>query len=273
MVAEYNYPSLTAFVEHVQSLPRLGPDSLEPSNIDWYGGSSELAYQLATKGWPEGAKRASEVSAKLATRLAGSTSALVTTHELVYDVCGASFDVGSYLSGEPECWLRFEPQESKRSVRIVCNIGVSSFVETEVMERRGVAMAALAIALQGAGHPVTIDVMVSIHRGNAGRQGAAEALGTHVVRVLDASTGSIVDIDRVVYATAHPTMLRRLMFDALFGQLGDCDGFLGAPMDTQPSGEKIDLYLGAAHLDYTERWQDGGEAWILAEYEKQTKAL
>lgn len=271
MVAEYNYPSLTAFVEHVQSLSRLGPDAEQEGN--WYGGSTEQAYQLATNGWPEGAKRASEVSAKLATRLAGSTSARVTTHELVYDTCGASFDMGSYLSGEPECWLRFEPQESKRSVRIVCNIGASAGVSTEVMERRGVAMAALAIALQGAGHPVTIDVMCSIHEGSAGRQGAAEALGTHVVRVLDASAGSIVDIDRVVYATAHPTMLRRLMFGAVFGKLGVTAGSLAGPQDTQPSGEKIDLYLGAAHLQYAERWQDGGEAWILAEYEKQTKAL
>lgn len=265
---EIFYSSLSALVEHVKGLP--GEASLRD---EWSGGDLNDGIRLATYGWPEGAAMAADRAVSIAGRICESTTAQALITEIQADVTGAALDVGAYLAGEPECWINFVPQECARGVHIVANLSTSAGVSPDTITKRGIATAALAIALQSAGYAITIDVI--------GTYKVAKQSTIHSVRVADGESGSVLDLDRIVFALAHPSMPRRLMFavcckskqtDKMIfwaergGITSSQDAFRPLELGT------IDLWLGPAHLDQVERWQDGGEAWILSEYERQTRA-
>lgn len=253
------YNSLHDLVQHVESLPTV---HAEPDQNHWAGGSQEDAARLATYGWPEGAALASEKAVRIANRIVEATGAS-TYQTIEYDVIGAAYDAGAVALGMPETWGVMAPQTAKRAVSIMLNIAVSGGVPAEVITARGLAVAALVLALQARGYPVSVEVV----QGN-------EIEGS--VMLIDASTGSQLDLDRLVYGLAHPTMFRRLFRADTNGVR--CDGFCRetnrwdrSPVTEMPS-HNADLYLGCAHLDQVRRWQDGGEAWILEEYLRQTGA-
>mgnify|MGYP001565594569 FL=1 len=235
----------------------------------WAGGSFDKAYDLATKGWPEGATMASKIVGKIVDRAVASASMPVMTTEVAWDVQGAAYDTGAYLAGVPECWGTFAPVEAKRGVRLVCNMSVSAGVPKEAITSRGLAMTALAMLLQSHGYPVTIDVCAFW---NYRSRSDLEGRVMHVVRLADAESGSILDFDRITYALAHPTMVRRLGFTLAYADGCPTGSNMGAPVDVPPSGA-VDLFIGGAYLRDVERWQDGGESWVLAEYLKQTTGV
>lgn len=258
------FTSLTAAIDAAKTRPSWGDDvGLEGGARAWCRWSSADAAKLATQGWSEGAKRASEVSTRIVDRMVQSVSGNALVETLAYDVAGGCYDIGGYLSGSPECWIRSEPQIAKRAVSICLNLAVSAGVPTSAMEIRGLAVAALVLALQAKGYPVTVDVCQTLALNyRSGRTVCS------VIRVIDASTGSQLDIDRLVYAIAHPTVFRRIgralvnnAQDSWDGSCPESEGF--------PPGE-YDLKFGGAHLTESQRWTDGGEAWIMSEYQKQT---
>lgn len=263
------FPTLAGFVDYLHTLPNDNNETQDDSDINnkWAGSSLDTAFKLATYGWPEGAKQASEKALAIVERLASYTNIAVMP-EVVYDVSGGSFDVGSYLAGDPECFTRIAFQESKRAIRIVSNIIASGGVPASALMQRGIAVAALALALQTVGHPLTIDIT----------QGSDAARGEDaLVRVADASTGSQLDVDRIVFALAHPAMLRRLFRSYTDQRLNvkrhssKWDNSY-VDSDSKPdTGEPIDLFIGGVHLREAERWTDGGESWVIKQFLEQTK--
>ena len=176
------------------------------------------------------------------------------------------------MSGIPECWVGFKPYESKCGIRFVANISASCGVSAEIFRRRGIALSALALAMNARGHPVTIDVVQTIVPRMDG------SYETIQFTAADALSGSILDIDRVVYGLAHPTVFRRL-------GAAVTNGFRGKTASTRwgnsrpPFAKEVipglgdyDLFLGTGHIYDVERWTDGGEEWVLQEYIKQTSA-
>lgn len=265
---EHHFESLGSFVRAVRALP--GGDDLAYIDNDrrkWFGGVvGENAFRLAERGWPEGMRQASELATRIVDRVVAHTQT-AQDFTVGYDVMGAAYDAGAYNLGVPECWGVMAPQESKRAVWVVSNLAVSSGVPPEVMMRRGVAVAALAMALTAQGYPVTLTLVEGLTNGVNGQHFTA-------VDILNAATGSQVDMDRVVYALAHPSMYRYLFRS--FGNQHRSNGGenpWGSTMPNDVNAPRIqgaDLYLGAAHLAQVERWVDGGESWILAEYQRQT---
>lgn len=261
-----HFPSLTHLVEHVKALPDAPAhsydDNKSSSRLKWTGGTFDTAYKLALDGWPEGANRAAEMSTKIVDRVVGRSTVGIT-ESVGYDVIGAAYDAGAVALGIPEAWGVLQPQESKRAVRIVLNSSVSAGITPEVITKRGVAVAALALALQTKGYPVTVDVYTSSN-------GLTHSV---LVRVADATSGSQLDLDRIVYALAHASMQRRLVraaqSDYRMGASGDKWGSGMPRSNDRPEGD-IDLYIGGATIWEVERWQDGGEAWVLQEYLRQT---
>ena len=155
MYEQMHYGSLNEMVSVVKRLPYKSDPYDDPK---FYGGSWEDVYRYAEKGWAEGAVEASRVATSIANRtIQGTATALVP--EVVYDVVGAAYDPGAYMSGVPECWMGFEPREERRAVRIAVNIAVSEGVKLDTFRRRGYALAALAMALNAQGHPVSVDVL------------------------------------------------------------------------------------------------------------------
>lgn len=254
------FPSLSACLSHAMKSPFWGNNS---SGRSWQGGTFEEAHRWATQGWPEGAREATAKSRRVVERALQSTSAMALTHVLEYDVAGGAYDVGALCSGVPECWIRPEPQHVRRAISLCVNITASGGVTAETLKARGIAVASLVLSLQAVGHPVTVDVCQVI----TAYDGITRTTAT---RVIDASTGSQLDVDRLVYAIAHPTMFRCIYRAALETNQHGHGEWSGNPESNSFPGD-YDLKLGGVHLYEVERWRDGGEAWVLAEFEKQTQ--
>lgn len=251
------YDSLTALVDAARKMPYW--NRADWADDAWAGGSFKQAEEYTARGWADGAREASDKVNRIADRLLQSQTALALSDDLTFDVTGGVYDIGGYLSGEPECWIRKEPQIAKRGVSVCVNITASCGVAADVMRRRGIAVAALVLALQAKGYPVTVDVCQVLGMKNG--QGTVAT----VFRVIDAATGSQLDLDRLVFAIAHPVIFRRVMRT------------ITVPKDWDPSGVRsdsfpgeYDLKLGGVHLEQAHRWMDGGEAWIVSEFERQT---
>ena len=265
---------MAAFLDEIKSLP--GQDSSDDNH--WAGGSLNEAIKLAEQGWPEGMQLASAKAQAISTRLVQQLG-IITEHELQYDCCGAAFDVGAIVQGVPEAWVRPEPQQVKKEIRLLTNLSASSGVGTHALQTRGIAVAALALALQAKGHPVTIDVGWECGNGNAGWGTGIKCPDSDescYIRVLDANY-PVMDMDKVIFAMAHPAMLRRLLF-AESDQNKVCRlrrlNSGRVIEETLPSTSPLanpSLYMGSAHLEQANRWQDGGESWIMQEYLKQTQ--
>lgn len=239
---------------------------------EWYGGATmDQALQYARHGWAAGTAQAGALVTRLADRLVSATAPTQAT-VIGMDVMGAALDTAAYVAGVPEAWGTLQADDTKKAVHVVVNCSASGGVPASALMSRGVAVAAIVLVLQERGYPITLDVMLS-HFEKRDRK-VRYMLN---VRILDAETGSQVDVDRVVFAVAHPAMYRHLLRAEQDNiQRGTTDDpprwgpsdVLNRPMpDTTP-----DLYIGSTHLDQVERWRDGGEAWVLAEYERLTEA-
>jgi len=256
------YQTLSDYVAYVESLPLASDDDCETGHngFEWQGGLPlSQVMDLARFGWPDGTRKASALVQQIANRIVAK-SAIGQVENIGYDVIGAAYDAGAYALGMPEAWGVMQPQVAKRAIRIVVNAMASGGVPASALLSRGVAAAALVLALQAQGYPVTVDIFHTARLEDA-----------VTVRVADASTGSQLDVDRVVFAVAHPGMLRCL-FRAGTGRAKGRMYWWDAGTaysNTKPESD-IDLFLGGAHLAEASRWQDGGEAWILAEYKRQT---
>lgn len=257
-MTQVHFDSLSEVIDHVSALPKVGEDDREFSLPTF-----EYAKDLATFGWKEGAQRVGELATRIANRVVANPG-FSTVIGYEYDVTGVAFDMGAVMAGVPEAWLNFVPQPVKREVKILVNLAASQVVPNSVIQERGFAVAALALSLQSCGYAVTVDVS---------QQSKHERYGVLIttVRVADASTGSVLDLDRLAYATAHPTMYRRVMFAVRGNQRGQYNADRvgnAAPYDVALDGYQV--YIGGAHLKQAERWTDGGEAWVIEEFKRQT---
>lgn len=259
------FGSLAELASYVKALPRGANKDTE--SILWAGGTHEDAQRYATQGWAEGAKLASEIATRLASRIVASPSAQSMTTTIGYDVAGAAYDPGAYNAGVPECWSTLLPTDDKKGVHIVVNILASGGVRATVVQQRGLAIAAMAMVFQSQGYPVTIDV------GQCLVPSCATEREDVFVRLADASSGAPLDLDRIVYGIAHATVMRRLLRAVTDKEQNPTGSRWGTARFMGMLPEKPgDIYVDSVHLEQSERWQDGGEAWIIKEYMRQTTA-
>ncbi len=198
---------------------------------EWAGGSWEEALRLAVDGWSV-PLRDTEVTVGALRERAG-LGASVTTLEPAWDVTGSEVDIGAYLAGVPECMVDAVPTRTSRRGRIVAFLVPASYsnrTRHAVIRNRGIALATLCSAIVAAGHSVEIwsgfNGMVGDFRLQA------------VARVV--SAGEPLDLGRLIFAVAHPLMLRRLWFavwDAQHLALAQLvrDGEYGIPSHCLPS--------------------------------------
>lgn len=256
------YETMSEFLRHLETLPRKGAMKFDT----WYGGMGytvDETFHLARYGWPEATRVASELAEKLTARIV-SMSDLSVAPKIGYDVVGGAYDPGAYIAGVPECWGTIEPTPIRRAVRIVANLDASGGISNDTLFKRGAAVSALVILLQTRGHPVTVDVLCP--DGTYSKRGC-------FVRIASAESGSILDIDKVTFALAHPGFLRVFFRgwtnEFIGGAIGRWDT-TGPLTNEFPEGE-IDLVLGGTHYDEVDRYRDGGEQWIVQEYLRQTE--
>lgn len=158
-----------------------------------------------------------------------------TTFTSTWEVAGGSVDVGRFLAGEPECMLESQAiriSRHGRAVRIAVPVNYSCSVPAEYILRRGAAIMALVDILARAQHPVEIWAGMCNSR--------REARSCILVKVQAANEP--LDMGRVMFALAHPAMLRQLGFaaeqtfpDSVRKAMGYVrgGGYGGAPFDVR----------------------------------------
>lgn len=229
--------------------------------VDWCGTANmQECLHLARNGWAEGMAQAEPLCAQITDKV----TSLVDVDHVVYDVEGIGLDVATYLNGEPECWQRFEKTTGEghgvKHIRIVMDATVSGGIDKSIIVARGAAVAALIQGLEFSGCRVELEVLPLCN-------GAPWES-----RVLVKSADQDLDLSRVIFATAHPSMLRRIGFACQDGcpsrdnnsGYGPCSNAL----------EQGDIYIGGAMLGGVQ-WKNPESAikWVLEQMVKQGVAL
>lgn len=239
--------------------------------------SFDEAVKLAQDGWVWGEAKARNLSDNMFAKL----SKTIERWDLSYDMQGAALDVGRFLHNDPECFQNFEPTyvegPGHRLVHIVFNCSVSAGIARDVIIARGALTAALTQLLEYAGHSVQIDVVSGItgHRAKSNRFSNTFNDFELWVRVKD--YGQPLDLSVVIFALAHPAMLRCLEFSFL-ETLSDGmrkmlnvtrHGGYGTPAEIDRE-RRGDIYIHSGHL-HKVQWLNEHTArnWIVDELKKQ----
>lgn len=241
------------------------PASSHQGDKNWCGTNTVgEALAIADKGWPDGMAR---VRAIAIPALAACHAAIHADGGWQYDVTGADYDVGEYLTGAPECWLAPETPASKPVVTIMANIVSSAGIPKAALEMRGAAVCALTMALQTAGYAVRVFAVEGMNIGSKDIW--------HRVCLTD-DMGGPLDTDRLLFALAHPSAARQIGYClgvVMAGMTPDSGHMIGWPSGgptAKPPGEwKSDLYLQPPFLDAAE-WDspESVAAWVANTYAK-----
>lgn len=193
------------FVDRAQEPDTVPDGSGRWGGDEWWAGASwEEALRLARDGWTTVLP---EVTAEVAELRERAVEEALTT-ELVptWDVTGSEVDIGTYLSGVPECMVDSVPQRLSTRGRVVSFLVpavYNSATPRSAVHNRGVALAALCSAILTTGHSVEVWSGYSAYLGPEERCSA-------VARVISAAEP--FDLGRLIFVMAHPAMLRRLWF-------------------------------------------------------------
>lgn len=164
--------------------------------------SLDEACKLAHDGWNEIRPDVDKMLDSLTERLDNKFGEHYVTRN---DVTGSFVDVGLYLQGEPECMVEWEPQPQAsmgRVVRIAVSGTVAYTIDSDWIMRRGTAVLALVDVLHKMGVGIELWWDSTVENNSKAY--------TTCVKLHDSAEP--LDIDSVMFALAHPAMLRRLAF-------------------------------------------------------------
>jgi hypothetical protein len=256
-VSELALPPLYSWHEFLDAAQR--PETIHGDGrhaLDaWAGGSWAEALRLAVDGW-QVPLRDTEVTVGTLRERAG-LGASVTTLEPAWDVTGSEVDIGAYLAGVPECMVDAVPTRTSRRGRVVAFLVPASYSHLtphSLIRNRGIALATLCSAIIAAGHSV------EVWSGFNGMVGEIRLRA--VARVV--SAGEQLDLGRLIFAVAHPLVLRRLWFAVWDAQppgvaLLVREGDYGIPSHCLPSDlpeEVTDPYVFPYLKPEDPQWRD-----------------
>lgn len=180
--------------------------------------SFEAARELAVNGWEYG-------RAELEQSLKDIPLSEDGQNGFSWSVTGEFFDMGTYLSGDPEHWLTPAYEPKKRIVNIVANVSASCNVKAKTLMNRGAAILSLIKVLQEKGDIVTLKAVFAAN-GVSG-----DGSKNHRIYI-DMATAPF-DMDAIAFL-GHPSFLRRFVFAAQEVMAGQkhCDGY-GTPTNIE----------------------------------------
>jgi hypothetical protein len=189
------------------------PKTSDKDKGAWAGGTANLkaAVALGHNGYdeirPEVERMFTEMESQLAERLE-------IAFQTQFGYTGSVVDVGRYLSGEPECMLDFVPEPSARMgrvVRIIVNGIASASVSADRIKKRGVVVCALVDAIHKLG--MGVEVYVEFPTNDRGLNNPKGTVHTMLVKLH--SSEQMLDINNLMFALCHPSMLRRISFSVM----------------------------------------------------------
>jgi len=204
----------------------------------WAGGSKTQAVRMATTtGYSDAVPEAEALATAVADTVAAQVN--LETFQSAFDVAGSEVDISRFMAGTPECMIEAQPiriAKAGRAVRLVVSFSYHCGISEAVVRRRGAAVMALVYVLQQLQHPLEV-------WGSHGTTGG-DVRKHDLVQIQRADEPA--DIGRIMYALAHPTMLRRLCFSvedhepANIRKALGIGGSYGRPSDTS----EADLQAG-----------------------------
>jgi hypothetical protein len=151
--------------------------------------------------------------------------------DTVWDVAGDIPDVGLYLSGEPECMLRFVPQEAAAHIDLVVSGEESGIVDPEAIQQRAAGIASLCELLE------QVNIYPAVYMTYA----AVSSKRSDVLLIKAKDYSDPTDQGRLSGAL-WPSTLRRLMFKYIEMHLPEesSDGY-GKVLKESELKQKLDL--------------------------------
>ncbi len=162
--------------------------------------SFEQAMQLFREGW---SVEAQDLVIKLAK--AEKKAQAQSVNRRAYDVAGGFVSVPRYIQGKPNCMIRMKKQQVKqRVIDIYKSIDYSGSTEADTIIQESVKAMQIIKRVESMGYRVNLYITM-------GTQTFKNTYRTIVnVKIKDASEK--LNVSKLAFPLAHPSMLRRLMF-------------------------------------------------------------
>lgn len=170
-----------------------------------------------------------------------------------WDVVGQMVDVGTFVTGNPECWLEQEPIETpKETIKIVVDGRANCMIGGDNIETRGAVVAALIEALYD---KYFIDLTFILTTSNVCGEKDIE-MRCHL------NTKNGYSKNMVAFYSAHPALLRRFFFVVCEVELNrsDCGGY----------GGSVGLKKGDADIFFPELTQEEEHKYSTIESAQET---
>ena len=193
----------------------------------WRGGSPEEIMHAARYGWEKHLGDTLNLVESAVTHVERTTD--VTDWSPVWDVTGGQVDIGQYLAGEPECMVDYPPSKTSKAGRVItlcASTCYSASVSAEQLQARGTLVTAFALELARLGLSIELWADLTTFPGMSGSTTPLPDSKVLSHRVLVKAANDELDPARVLFAYAHPGMLRLLAFanwhDAPKGHKDSC---------------------------------------------------
>lgn len=197
------FDSLREMIDYAADNADAGSSDTESPHFT--GGTKSLAdaVGVARTGWdavrPDVDKMLSEIADSFGERFA-------KVNRSVIGYTGSAVHMGRFLSGRPDHMIGFRRMPSTRHgkvVRLVVDYGANGNTAAENMQRRGCVLTVLVDALATLGLSVELWGETTVQVGDT---------ATHTTLVKLHDSREPLDINDMMFALAHPSMLRRLTF-------------------------------------------------------------
>lgn len=263
----FNSPE--SFAAHIEGRAAAGDswyqDYYEAGSVQFRQSASlQEAADLCRNGWPDGARRVSELRDKI------NAANPMGPRLIKWSVAGAYPSIPRYLAGDPLHMRQLDSAKLRRRpvMTIVSGCGANGNVDVKSLTRRAAVTAAIVDVIEAAGFSCAVYVAAFASSGNL--------VGGAMVTVKDA--GQQVDIGRMAFAMGHGAFFRRFVFGALGNNAATKP--LGFGLGTQCKIDASKMPAGAYYipeldsaLQYKFATDDlaatVGLQWLTAELRKQ----
>lgn len=205
-ITEYN--SINEFVTEINSLPNNrffegmnSSQTVERDGDNWYGTADyRQATYMLTHGWDSASKK---MSSKV--KFTDSVATVSRSSKPSYGVVGSQASVPRYLQGIPTNMVSRQTVYSKQKVvTITKGISYSAMWSSEKILEECVKALQIIQSMENGGKRVRLNVMLAstCDSGNY----------THICKVCVKQPDERLNISKMSFALAHPSMLRRFFF-------------------------------------------------------------
>ena len=232
-------PSWDDLIEHLRTAKvqdgwaghDLSSEQRDPYYTKWTGAESlDHAIHLAVHGCPV-----------IRDRMDAAVAALPVEQVIEWEFApvGVLPCIPAYAAGTPESMMfPVEIERQTRIARICVNISASASVSPDAIIQRGAAIVALIDRLQIEGWRIELSVVDQSNHGN----------DTSSYRIVVKQSQEPIDMDRISFALAHPSMLRRVLFRIHETVFPRYDPGYGSPANLPQHLTDADLNI--PHIDH-----------------------